>query len=108
MKILLDECVTKRIKKYLSEFDVFTINELGWTGKKNGELIALCLANNIEVLLTIDKNLEFQQNIKKYNITLVVLNSKTSKVEELVKFIPALKTQLTLFKGPGVLSIDIE
>jgi len=107
MKILLDECVSKRLKKHLSGFEVFTINELGWTGKKNGELIALCLANDIQVLLTIDKNIEFQQNVKKYNITLVVLNSKTSKIEELVKFIPALKIQLDLFKGPGVLSIDV-
>jgi len=63
MKILLDECVTKRLKKYLPEFDVFTLTELGWNGKKNGELIQLCIKNNFSILLTIDKNLIYQQNI---------------------------------------------
>jgi len=39
MKILLDECVTKRLKPYLKEYEVFTVTEMRWNGIKNGELM---------------------------------------------------------------------
>lgn len=57
MKILLDECVTKRLKFYLTDFEVYTVNKLGWDGVKNGKLLTLCVENRFELLLTIDKNL---------------------------------------------------
>ena len=53
-----------------------------------------CAENNFDILLTIDKNLMFQQNLDKYPITIVVLNCFTSKIEELVTFMPSFKTQL--------------
>ena len=62
MKILLDECVTKRLKPYLAEFEVFTVSQMKWNGIKNGKLMALCVDNNFDLLLTIDKNLMFQQS----------------------------------------------
>jgi predicted nuclease of predicted toxin-antitoxin system len=108
MKILLDECVTKRLKSHLAEFEVNTIHEMGWNGKKNGELVSLCTANQFEVLLTIDKNLGFQQNLKNYNIIVAVLNSKTSKLEELIKFLPAFKTRISGLKAPALLLVDLE
>jgi predicted nuclease of predicted toxin-antitoxin system len=40
MKILLDECVTKRLKAHLEEFEVFTVRELGLSGIKNSKLMA--------------------------------------------------------------------
>ena len=86
MKILLDECVTKRLNKYLEEFQVYTIRELGLSGIKNGKLMTYCVENSFDILLTIDKNLMFQQNLAKYPVTIVVLNCSTSKVEELVTF----------------------
>ena len=66
MKILLDECVTKRLKKHLEEFEVLTIRELGLSGIKNGVLMTYCVENNFDILLTLDKNLMFQQNLEKY------------------------------------------
>ena len=65
-----------------------------WNGIKNGKLMALCVENNFDLLLTINKNLMFQQNLDKYNLTIAVLNSQTSKIEELVLFIPSFKAQL--------------
>lgn len=94
MKILLDECVTKRLKPYLSEFEVFTVSQMKWNGIKNGKLMALCVDNNFDLLLTIDKNLMFQQNIDKYKLTIVALNSLTSKIEELILFMPSFKSQV--------------
>ena len=94
MKILLDECVTKRLKNYLEEFKVFTVRDLGLGGIKNGELMTYCIENNFDILLTIDNNLMFQQNLAKYPLTIVVLNSVTSKIEELNTFMPSLKLQI--------------
>lgn len=94
MKILLNECVTKKLKQYLNEFEIFTVNELNWSGVKNGKLMSLCIRHNFDILLTIDKNLMFQQNLDKYNITIVVLNCRTSKIEELITFISSFKAQI--------------
>lgn len=94
MKILLDECITKRLKTYLKEYETFTVHQLNLNGIKNGVLLKYCADNNFDVLLTIDKNLMFQQNLDRYSVTIVVLNSTTSKVEELITFLSSLKTQL--------------
>ena len=70
MKILLDECVTKKLKKYLKDFEVYTVTESGWSGVKNGKLMSLCVENGFEILLTIDKNMAHQQNLNKYKIAI--------------------------------------
>lgn len=94
MKILLDECVTKRLKNHLTEFDVFTVRELNLSGIKNGKLMTYCVENNFDMLLTIDKNLMYQQNLGKYPVTIVILNCFTSKIEELITFLPSFKLQI--------------
>ncbi|MDX2191414.1 MAG: DUF5615 family PIN-like protein [Bacteroidota bacterium] len=106
MKILLDECVTKRLKKYLEEYDVFTVSELDLNGIKNGKLMTFCTENKFDILLTIDKNLMFQQNLEKYPVTIVVLNASTSKIEEHVKFLPSFKLQINEFEKNKAYIID--
>ena len=64
MKILLDECVTKKLKRHLTEFEVRTVVEMNWSGLKNGNLMKVAVEESFDVLLTIDNNLEFQQNVK--------------------------------------------
>ena len=106
MKILLDECVTKRLKPYLTEFEIFTVSEMKWNGVKNGKLMTLCIENKFDLLLTIDKNLIFQQNSDKYGLTIAVLNSSSSKIEELVLFIPSFKTQVDKLEKHKVYIIE--
>ena len=106
MKILLEECVTKRLKKYLEEFEVFTVRELGLGGIKNRKLMAYCVENSFDILLTIDKNITYQQNLDKYPITIVILNCLTSKVEELVTFLPSFKIQIDKLQKHQAYIID--
>jgi predicted nuclease of predicted toxin-antitoxin system len=106
MKILLDECVTKRLKTYLEEFEVYTVRELKLSGIKNGKLMTYCVENNFDILLTIDKNLSYQQNLDKYPVTIVVLNSVSSKLEELVTFLPSFKSQVEQLKKYRAYIID--
>ena len=98
MKILLDECVTKKFKQHLINHEVYTVWEMGWSGIKNGKLMALCVEHNFEILLTIDKNLQYQQNLDSFPIIIVILNSTSSKVEELATFIPFFISQLQGFE----------
>ncbi len=98
MKILLDECVTKHLKPHLADHEVFTVREMQWSGIKNGKLMALCVENGFDILLTIDKNLEYQQNLDHYSISIVVLNSISSKVEELITFLPTFTDRVSTFE----------
>ena len=106
MKILLDECVTKRLKKYLEEFEVFTVRALGLSGIKNGKLLAYCVENQFDILLTIDKNLMYQQDLDKYPVTIVVLNCFSSKIEELITFLPSFKSQVETLQKHKAYVID--
>ncbi len=78
----------------MEEFDVFTVRELELSGIKNGKLMNYCSQNGFDILLTIDKNLMFQQNLDKYPVTIVVFNCFTSKIEDLFCFIPSFKSQV--------------
>lgn len=107
MKILLDECVTKRLKKFLTGYEVFTTTEMGWSGLKNGKLLAQCVANGFDVLLTIDKNLLHQQNLSNFVVIIVVFDTKTSKIEELKLFIPAFNKQIPRFVKSNAYLIEL-
>ena len=98
MKILLDECVTKHIKHYLSDYEIYTVREMEWSGIKNGKLMQLCVEHSFDILLTIDKNLQYQQNLDRYPVVIVVLNSFTSKVDDLVVLLPSFRVQLQDFQ----------
>ncbi|AMJ65878.1 DUF5615 family PIN-like protein [Hymenobacter sp. PAMC 26628] len=75
MKLLLDENLPKRLKQDFPGHEVFTVRDKGWNGVKNGELLKLMVADEFQALLTFDKNLQHQQNFKKYTLTVFVLNA---------------------------------
>ena len=62
MRILLDECLPKRLKRDLVGHQARTVPEMGWASKKNGELLALAEAE-FDVFVTVDRNLSFQQDV---------------------------------------------
>jgi len=67
VRVLLDECLPRRLKRELVGHDVKTAPELGWASKKNGELLALA-APEFDVFLTSDRNLSHQLNVGKFDI----------------------------------------
>jgi hypothetical protein len=82
MKILLDECVDQRFRKELPGHEVITVQEAGWAGKKNGELLALA-ATKYEVFITVDRYLYFQQNLPKINIAVLILAARSNRLADL-------------------------
>ncbi|HEY6249772.1 MAG TPA: DUF5615 family PIN-like protein, partial [Candidatus Angelobacter sp.] len=79
MKILLDECVDQRFRKDLPGHNVSTVREMGWAGKKNGELLTLAM-QSFQVFITVDRNLYFQQNFAKFNIAVLILTARSNHV----------------------------
>ena len=75
MKILLDEKIPTKLRFDFSDaFQTITVKEMGWLGKKNGELLGLLTLNGFGCFVTIDKNLKYQQNLSKFDIIVVILN----------------------------------
>ena len=94
MKLLLDENLPKRLKLDFPEHEIYTVRDRNWNGIKNGELLNLLLDNNFDALLTFDKNLQHQQNFKKYILTVFVLSAHINSYEELMKLTPMIKKYL--------------
>ncbi|MFI5164774.1 MAG: DUF5615 family PIN-like protein [Bacteroidia bacterium] len=81
MNILLDECVPFPLKKLLKNHYTKTAVEMGWSSLKNGKLLQAAIKEGFDVLFTIDKNIHQQQNIKSFNITIIVFDVARSKTE---------------------------
>jgi|ERR1019366_1366205 predicted nuclease of predicted toxin-antitoxin system len=100
MKILIDECLPKNIKHEFLGHVTITVRDMGWDSKTNGDLMKAAMNEGFEVFVTIDKNLQFQQNLKKYNIIVIVLNAFKNELEFLKPIIPdVLKNLNELKKG---------
>ena len=82
MKLLLDECIDRRLAKDLEAHDVKTVPQMGWSGIKNGELLTLA-ENEFDVFITVDRNLSFQQNLPKFNIAVLVLHAPSNRLADL-------------------------
>ncbi|MBA3239827.1 MAG: DUF5615 family PIN-like protein [Acidobacteria bacterium] len=82
MKVLLDECLPKKLKREVSAEFVRTVPEMGWASTTNGALLRLA-EQEFDVFLTNDQNLEHQQNLKKLDVAIVVLVARTNDIEDL-------------------------
>jgi predicted nuclease of predicted toxin-antitoxin system len=87
VRVLLDECLPRRLKRELVGHDVRTAPEMGWASKKNGELLALAAAE-FEVFLTSDRNLSHQLNVAKFDIAVLVLVAGSNRLEDLRPLAP--------------------
>lgn len=93
MRILLDECLPRKLKREFSGHDVQTVPEAGWAAKKNGELLSLAVGR-FDVFVTADRQMEFQINLSKLKIAILVLYADEIKLEKLRKLMPAARKML--------------
>lgn len=59
------------------------ISEMGWSSKRNGELLDLMTANHFECLITVDQNIEYQQNIADLKISIIIILARRNRLSEL-------------------------
>jgi predicted nuclease of predicted toxin-antitoxin system len=94
MKLLLDENVPKQLKNDLLNHQVFTSRELGWNGIEDTQVLQLLIDNHFDALITCDKNIQHQQNFRKYSVTVVVLDTYSNAYVILQRLTPQLKDLL--------------
>jgi hypothetical protein len=89
VRVLLDECLPRRLKRELVGHDARTAPEMGWASKTNGELLALASVD-FDVFLTSDRNLSHQQNLSAFDIAVVVLIASSNRIDDLRPLVPRL------------------
>lgn len=82
MRVLLDECVPRRVRSELIDHAVLTVGDMGWSGITNGQLLAKA-ALEFDCFLTVDKNLQFQQSPTELPIAVIVMHAVNNKFETL-------------------------
>lgn len=89
MRVLLDECMPKKLKLHIVADLVQTVPEAGWAGKQNGELLRLA-EQDFDVLVTNDQNIEHQQVVSRFGLAFVVLVAHTNDIFDLLPLMPEL------------------
>jgi predicted nuclease of predicted toxin-antitoxin system len=100
MRLLLDECVPRPLKRDFSGHEVTHVRDHDWSGKRNGEILELMVQAGFHGFITVDRNLEFQQNIQARGLAVVVLVAKRNRRKELQLLIPQVLSLLPTLK-PG-------
>jgi hypothetical protein len=85
----------------LTDLSVRTVVEAGWSGIKNGKLLALA-ATEFDAFITVDKNLQFQQNLEMLPIAVVVIDAVSNELPVLLPLVPALLRELASLKPKAV------
>ena len=99
----------KRLKLDFPEHEIYTVRDKKWNGIKNGELLKLLVENSFDAVLTYDKNLQHQQNLSKFTITVFVLTAKINAYVELTRLTPKIKEKLNTAQmpvGPVIIKED--
>jgi hypothetical protein len=105
MKVLLDECLPKKLKREVNGDIVKTVPEMGWASKQNGVLLRLA-EQGFDVLLTNDQNLEYQQNLKNFNLAVIVLVAYTNDIADLKPLMPAANEALKTIRVGEIVYIE--
>ena len=105
MKVLLDECLPKRLKQSFQQYEVYTVPEMGWAGKTNGELLKLA-KGKFEIFITVDQNLQYQQNLEGPGIAIILLVVKDNRYETFKPLIPKIQQAIQSLKPSQLVKIN--
>ena len=86
-RLLLDECVDWRLARHLGPHSVTTVAQAGWSGVKNGRLLRQAEAA-FDVLITVDRNLSFQQRLIDFSLAVIVLHAPSNRLQDLLALVP--------------------
>jgi hypothetical protein len=106
MRILLDESLPDELQAELTGHEARTVSGVGWSGLKNGELLARS-ACEFDVFMTADQNLQYQQNLDKLPISVVVLAAKSNRILDLRPLVPQLLKSLASLPARTLVRIDL-
>ena len=104
MRVLLDECLPRKLKYDVRADFVRTVPEMGWASIENGELLRLA-ASEFDIFLTRDRNLEYQQNLATFDLSVIVLVAPTNDIEDLRPLMDAVNEVIPSIKPKAVMYV---
>ncbi len=107
MRVLLDECVPRKLRRELTEHEVVTVTEHGWSGIKNGKLLALA-ETEFDVFITVDQNLKYQQNLQAFSIGIILLVAINNRLKTLLPLMPKAREALENIKAGGFVRVGVD
>lgn len=105
MKVLFDECLPKRLKQAFHGHGIKTVPEMGWAGKTNGELLQLA-KGKFETFVTVDQNLQYQQNLETSGMAVVLIRVKNNRYETFKPLIPKIQQVLQTIQAGRLIRIE--
>jgi predicted nuclease of predicted toxin-antitoxin system len=99
VRVLIDECLNWRLGRALTGHYCTSVQKMGWSGMKNGELLALA-QDQFDVFLTGDRNLSFQQNVTNFQIAVVILHASSTQLHQTLPLMPKVLALLPMLQ-PG-------
>jgi predicted nuclease of predicted toxin-antitoxin system len=105
MKIIIDECLPKKLCSLFVEHDAYTVPQLGLAGTQDGELLNALEARQIDVFVTIDGNIEYQQQFMNRTFATIVIRSVSNRFEDLIPLQLSLKDAIKSVKKGTVVRI---
>jgi predicted nuclease of predicted toxin-antitoxin system len=107
MRILLDHCVPRRLGTFLTGHELKTARDMGWESLRNGKLLEAA-ANQFDLLLTVDRNIQHQQNVGKLPLGIIILVARTNKLADLVPLVPAIQEAIARLPSKGLVVVEAE
>lgn len=104
MRILIDECLPRRLGHEITGHSVATVQQAGWAGISNGKLLQL-IAGRYDVFITVDKNLPAQQQTSTLPFAILLLRAESNKLSDLLPLIPQVITLLPLLQPGSVTTV---
>jgi hypothetical protein len=96
MRILLDECIPRKLKYSLPDQECQTVPETGLSGKNNGTLLSLAESVGFEIFVGMDKGLEYEQNLTGRSLAILILRAKSNRLADLLPLVPSLLRVMNL------------
>jgi hypothetical protein len=103
LRILIDECVPRALKRHLRAHDAVTVAEAGFAGLKNGHLLRRA-EGSFDAFVTTDKSLQHQQNLPVWTMAFVLLRAVSNDIADLERLVPELLKRLPKV-APGTLTV---
>ena len=106
MKLVLDENLPHALRHEIAGHETYTVQYLGWSGVKNGELLARAAASGFDAMLTMDSGVPYQQNAATLPVAVIVLSAPSNDIDDLRPLVPRVLDALRDMKPRTVVRID--
>jgi predicted nuclease of predicted toxin-antitoxin system len=107
MRLLIDECVPRKLKSFFEPqgYECETVQDVGFSGKTNGELLKLA-EDNFDVLVTVDRNIQYQQNVTNRKIAILILCASSNDIGDISRLVPDAVTALRSIRQGQVVEVQ--